>query len=129
MTVTINGKPPANPMGSCFDSAAHALVQMGDTQGVIDIRVCHGIGISNVPGEPAEAISHAWIEVLTLRWGRIAIDAVWMLSQPAELYRSNLQVSLVKEYSRELFMKKWHETGYPGPWEDCLQALTKEGKR
>jgi hypothetical protein len=126
--ITINGRPPVNPIGTCFDSAARVFITL-DSYRWHAARICHGIGVSNLPGEEGEPIAHAWIEAYDKEHGRIAIDTTWMLAQPAKHYRENLQVSFVKDYTFVEFMQKWQETNYPGPWEEKLIALTKEGKQ
>lgn len=121
--ITCGGRKPVNPIGSCFDSAAQCILQISDA------KMCHGIGVSNMPGQPQDFIAHAWLEAFDKDEGEmIALDTTWMIAQPARIYRKNLKLGYVVEYSREEFIKRWAESGPPGPWDLKIMALTKEGK-
>lgn len=86
--ITLNGKPPANPWGSCFDVAAHNLMGNLDIEGMV---MCHGVGISNKPGQEGERIAHAWIEFDHTIHGRVAVDPIWLIAQSADHYRETLK--------------------------------------
>lgn len=116
---------PPNPWGSCFDAAAWNLVRNDDWG---NPRMCHGICVANKPGEEGTLIAHAWIELDHPEHGRIAIDPIWLVAQPADHYRKTLQVSYVAMYSRAEFLRLWAERNYPGPWDERVRALTIEGK-
>lgn len=116
---------PPNPWGSCFDAAAWILVGNGD---LASARMCHGIGVANKPGEEGTPIAHAWIELDHPEHGRVAIDPIWLVAQPADRYRENLQVEYVVTYRRAEFLRLWAERGFPGPWDEKVFSLTVEGK-
>jgi hypothetical protein len=122
----VNGEKAANPFGSCFDAAAYNLLANYES-GIENMTMCHGIGTANYPGQEGKRICHAWIEFDHAQ-GRAAIDPIWLIAQPAELYRTNLKVELVIEYSKQQFMKTWLDTDYPGPWDARIMALTKGEK-
>ena len=126
--ITVLGKEPVNPIGTCFDSATTIFIRLSPSE-FRDAKLCHGIGISNYPGQPDEPIAHAWIEATDKSYGRVALDPIWMVMQPASVYRKNLQVSLVIEYSYRFFLKKWREKKYPGPYDKRILAMTIEGKK
>lgn len=117
---------PANPFGSCFDSAARYM--LADWTGYRDVTMCHGIGISNKPGEEGEKIAHAWIEVWSRDTGTLAIDPIWMVAQPAALYRKNLKVEYAITYPRKKFIKMWIKKEFPGPFDNKIKRYTLEGK-
>ena len=116
-----------NPFGSCFDAAAHNLLGNYNS-GVGNMMMCHGVGISNHPDSMAQPISHAWVE-FDHPEGRAAFDPIFLLAQPAELYRRNFKAEYVVEYTKEEFMRLWKEDDYPGPWDERIKQLTTEGKR
>ncbi len=120
----MTGAPP-NPWGSCFDAPAWNLAG-NDEWG--SPRMCHGIGVANKPGQEGTPIAHAWIELDHPQHGRIAIDPIWLLAQPADRYRENLQAEYVVTYSRAEFLRLWARHGFPGPWDEKVHALTVEGK-
>lgn len=120
----IDGKMAPNPFGSCFDAAAHNFIGNMEVESMV---MCHGIGIANYPGQEGQRICHAWIE-FDHPQGRAAMDPIWLMAQPVDIYRKNFQVELVVEYSKDDFIAKWKETGFPGPWDERVWALTKEAK-
>lgn len=72
-------------------------------------------------------MAHAWLEIY--QDGRkLAIDTTWMLAQPAKLYRRNLKLKYVVEYTASEFTVMWRKAGMPGPYDDKIKAKTKEGK-
>jgi len=56
-----------------FDSAAHNFV-FGETES--GDRICHGVGIANMPGQEGQTFSHAWIE-FTKDGARMASNTIW----------------------------------------------------
>ena len=116
---------PPNPWGSCFDAAAWNLAG-NDDWGFP--QMCHGIGTSNKPGEEGTLVAHAWIEFDHPTHGRIAIDPIWLLAQPADRYRRTFQAEYVVTYSRAEFLRLWAAHDQPGPWDERVRALTVEGK-
>lgn len=123
--ITVNGKKPVNRLGSCFDSAGAVILKIKEPQAIM----CHGLGIANLPGQEGEIIAHAWVEFTDQKEGRIAVDPIWMIAQPVDLYRKNLKTFLVIEYKRKVFLKLWKERGYPGPYDRRIKEFTLEGKR
>lgn len=113
---------PPNAWGSCFDAAAFNLLANKDEKG---LRMCHGIGIANKPGQEGTRIAHAWLEC-ELKMGRVALDPVWLVFQSADLYRYKLQVERVVEYTFEDFMHFWKEHGFPGPWDEEIRKCTSD---
>lgn len=118
----MGGRKPVNPIGQCFDSAAWCLIDLGSK-----MTMCHGIGVSNMPGEEKDFIAHAWLEAMH-EGQKVALDTTWMLAQPADLYRKNLQLSYVIQYNYHDFIKLWADRGFPGPYDKRIAAVTKEGK-
>lgn len=120
------GREPINPIGSCFDSSAHQLVYGGDEYNPPGTYMCHGIGISNMPGEEGKQIGHAWLEY-RVEGGAIAIDTTWGLQAPAHQYRSLIKIAYAVEYTRDEFFQLWKQHGYSGPWDSRIKAIT-DGK-
>jgi len=118
----VNGKAPVNPWGSCFDSAAHNLLANTDC----DVTMCHGVGISTHPASAGKKIAHAWLEFDHEKYGRLAIDPIYLIAQRAEIYRKNLQAELVVTYSAREFIALWTKHDYPGPYDDRVKMHTKE---
>lgn len=124
--ITINGRKPVNPIGTCFDSAAWAIVGRRDISA--NPVMCHGIGVTNIPGEEPVPMAHAWIEFTNRAGRRLALDTTWMIGQRAKKYRRSLQISLVIEYPFKQFCALWIKHNFPGPYDDRIRALTLEGK-
>lgn len=120
-------KSPPNPFGTCFTSAAVILLD-NIMDGFNEFTMCHGIGISNYPGQEGQKIAHAWLEVEHPEKGMCAIDPIWLMVQPAKAYRDNLYVSTVVEYTPDEFMALWRQSDYPGPYEPEILKYTIEGK-
>jgi hypothetical protein len=116
---------PPNPWGSCFDSAAHNLIANRDVDG---LRMVHGIGIANRPGQEGLRVAHAWLEFPHEKVGKVAFDPIWLKFVPADLYRKNLQVQYSVEYTRWDFMDLWHKHEFPGPWDEKIKKYTSEGR-
>jgi len=117
--VEIMGGEPINEMGSCFDAAAMTFCSPGQDIVPTD-RLCHGLGIANMPGQEGEIIAHAWIEFD--RGGtRFAYEAIWGVVIPAKNLRSDLKVSYVVEYTVEEVRKNWTIHNMPGPWDEKIK--------
>lgn len=122
--LTVNGKSPANAFGSCFDAAAHNLLgNYNDSPE--NMVMCHGIGISNYPGEEGKRIAHAWIEFDHPK-GRVAFDPIYLIAQSAEIYRRNFKAEIVIEYTKEEFIGLWEKNDYPGPFDERILSLTRK---
>lgn len=122
--LTVNVSQAKNPFGSCFDAAAWNLLANIDN-GVDNMKMCHGIGVSNYPGEEGKRISHAWIEFDHPK-GRCAVDPIFLTAQLADDYRKNFNAEIVVEYSTDEFIVLWKERGFPGPFDDRIMALTED---
>lgn len=66
------GRKPINPIGQCFETAIRQLLFAGDAPD--DARLCHGLGIANMPGQEGKVMAHAWVEYDHPGHGRIAMD-------------------------------------------------------
>lgn len=119
-------REPINPIGKCFDSSAHQAVYGDDPPE--DMRICHGIGIANMPGEEGHQMGHAWLE-WSLREKRIAFDTTWGVATCAAHYRKMLRVSYVVEYTRDEFLKNWIAHDMPGPWDEKIREVTDAVRR
>ncbi len=113
-----------NPFGSCFDAAACNLLANID-DGVKNMKMCHGIGISNHPDSMGKKICHAWVEFDHPKC-RVAVDPIFLIAQPAEFYRQNFKAEIVVEYTEKEFVRLWKEKGFPGPFDKNIAALTKD---
>lgn len=122
--LTVNGHPPQNPFGSCFDAAAWNLLHNLQS-GMGDMRMCHGVGISNHPDSMGKKIAHAWVE-FDHPQGRAAFDPIFLLAQSAEIYRKNFKTEIVVEYTTEEFIRLWKKSEFPGPYDVRVAALTKD---
>lgn len=114
-------KEPVNPIGSCFDSAAAQLFAGGEPPP--GLRLCHGIGIANTPGQEGRRIGHAWIE-FDHPQERAAFDTTWDVITGAAHYRAQLHLEYVIEYTREEALALWIKHNYPGPWDERIKAVT-----
>jgi hypothetical protein len=119
--VELMGRPPVNPVGECFESAIRqALFPPDPPPG---LRLCHGIGIANAPGQEGSTMGHAWVE-----WNaglrRVALDTTWGVVQEASAYRANFQLSHVREYTRDQAGLLWRLHDMPGPWDLKIRTVT-----
>lgn len=113
------GRKPINPIGNCFDNCALQAILMKNPPE--NLRICHGIGVANMPGQIGNAIGHAWLE-----WDGLVYDTTWGCIVYAKKYREDLKISFVVEYSRSQFLKLWKKHDYPGPWENkILRVINK----
>lgn len=120
-----DGRKQVNPIGTCFDSSAHVLINLIH-YGIRPI-MCHGIGVSNLPGEKPGPMAHAWLEFF-MQGAKVALDTTWMVAQPVKKYRKDLKLKFVIEYPATEFVVMWKKAKMPGPFDDRIAALTKEGK-
>lgn len=116
----IMGKEPINPIGSCFDSSAFQFLFADDTPQ--DARLCHGVGIANMPGQEGRKIAHAWIEFDD--GCRTAYDTTWGVRALVSVYRNQLQLDYIVEYTHEEAFRLWRKTDYPGPWDSKIKAIS-----
>jgi hypothetical protein len=119
-------REPLNPIGSCFDSVAHNILMNSNVPK--DALICHGIGVSNMPGQEGEIMAHAWIECEYegIKW---AADTTWDAMVPAAAYREKFFLNYVCEYTQKEFMENWQTSEYPGPWDSKIKKVinTKKG--
>lgn len=120
------GRAPVNPIGTCFDTAAFQLIA---PEAPPSVRLCHGIGIANLPGQEGLEMAHAWIELVTNLGQKIALDTTWGDKALAERYRQELQLSYVVEYTQEQALELWKKHDYPGPWDERILAITERNKK
>ena len=122
------GQEPLNPIGTCFDSAAHQMVHGEEPPP--SLRMCHGIAVANMPGQEGLTIGHACVECFDDTKGVVvAIDTTWGVVQSAAKYRADLKLSHVTEYDRETFIRMWTANGYPGPWDNNIKLITDKKDR
>lgn len=124
-------KRPLNPIGTCFDFVAHQVLCNEDLPS--NAYICHGIGISNMPGQEGEIMAHAWIEFHDEEHGTIAADTTWDEMRYADLYRKTIQARRVVQYSQKEFMQLWQDFEYPGPWDyeikQVIKSYSNKGKK
>lgn len=117
------GMQPFNPIGECFDSAMHQIIFGEDPPK--DVRLYHGIGISNAPGQEGNIMKHAWLQWTTDKGRYIAYDSTWGVMLPADRYREHLQISYEVYYTRDEAFALWRKHDYPGPWDPKIMAVGK----
>jgi len=110
------GRKAINPIGQCFDSTAHQVLDWVLKKRVAG-KVCHGIGVATMPGQEGNVIKHAWIEE-----NGFAYDTTWGVRVPADEYRAGLGLSYFVEYSIADFMLNWLMNDFPGPWDSKIEA-------
>lgn len=118
---------PLNPIGQCFESAAHQFVHARKQNPPSTIMV-HGVGVANFPGQEGSPIGHAWLEMTNNRGVKVALDTTWGIATPIDNYRKLIQVSFTVEYTFEGFVALWRLHGFPGPWHPRIKAAIEEGK-
>jgi len=106
---------PINPLGECFDSSFHCLV---DDRTDKTAKLCHGIGIANAPGQEGMKMKHAWLEN-----NGIAFDTTWGVKQKASVYRENLKLNYVVEYSKDEAFKLGLASDHTGPWDKKIKLI------
>jgi hypothetical protein len=113
------GKQPINPFGQCFDAVGFQAVLGEDPPA--DLKICHGIGIANMPGQEGLEIAHAWLE-----WGGAAYDCIWGVRVPLSVARKDF--SYVVEYSRSEFLSLWLKHDFAGPWDAKIAAVIERNR-
>ena len=127
-SLKMEGRKPLNPIGQCFESALHAYFQLRklELEGSIrNLRLVHGIGTANMPGQEGESIAHAW---LTFERDKelLAFEPTWGVVVPAENVTRDLQVSYKVTYDyRDLVMVITMNNNIDiGPWDsEILKVL------
>jgi hypothetical protein len=118
-------RKPVNPVGECFDHAIHQLLAPGDAPS--SARLCHGIGVANMPGQEGNRMAHAWVEFVDNAGRKLAIDTTWGMIQPAYKYRKDGRLDYVVEYTVEQARLLWEINNMPGPWDPAIRAVA-DGK-
>jgi hypothetical protein len=114
--IKVMGKDPINSLGSCFDAAG---INFLNNETDSSDRICHGLGIANMPGQEGRLMGHAWIE-FDRDGTRMAFDAIWGIVARAQDYRETLQLKYSVEYTKEQFLGYWKFYDYPGPWDKMI---------
>lgn len=120
-----NGVTPVNPLGMCFDLVGFQAIGPEGIDGYRPptLRICHGIGIANYPGQEGTRIGHAWLEWQDAKKGHVALDTTYQVCQPAEHYRKSLQLEYVVEYTFKEFVSLWAKYDIPGPFDPKIKAV------
>lgn len=123
--IEIMGQEPIMPIGKCFDNAGFFLMSLAlNEKPPSNLFLCHGIGISNAPGEDGLTIAHAWLEI-----GDQAFDPVWGVLQNRNEYRAGLRLSYVINYSIYEALDLWMKHDYPGPWDPVILRISDKGDK
>ncbi len=117
------GREPLNEIGQCFETAIRQACFAPDANE--SIRLCHGLGVANAPGQEGLVMGHAWVELVDPIKGKLAFDTTWGTVQPAEQYRLGGKVFYVVEYTREVALCLWKLHNYPGPWDLRIKSEMK----
>jgi hypothetical protein len=115
------GQKPVNPIGSCFDTVAYQAVFAPDPPE--DMRICHGIGVANMPGQEGAPIGHAWIEFTNCFGQKVAMDTTWGKYVFASVYREQIKISYCVEYTKHEFVQLWYEKDHSGPWDAKIKKV------
>jgi hypothetical protein len=127
--IKLMGRKPINPIGECFESSIQCLLNPKLNDEIIklkNVKLCHGIGITNFNNENGEKFAHSWIEY-EVEGGKIAIDTTWGLQISALKYRKDLQLNYVVEYTPQKALKNW-EKGVP-PWNKKIRKIIDDYKK
>lgn len=119
------GGEPLNPIGQCFESAAHQFVYARNPPSTIMV---HGIVVTNFPGEEGQLAGHAWLEFTNYRGQHVALDTTWGKAFARDAYRQHLQVSYFVEYNPKEFFGLWYTKKMPGPWDAKIKAVVEDAK-
>lgn len=109
-----------NPIGKCFDAVGHQVMLEPRPR----MMICHGLVVENCGPNIGKTIAHAWIEI-----DGLAYDCIWGFKCSVAQYRQDAKASNVIRYTRDEFMRLWHETDFPGPWDKTIFAHTSDGQR
>lgn len=126
-TIAAVGHLPINPMGECFSSAAAQVLLTENLPE--DVRLCHGIGRAQAPGEEGEPMGHAWVEYSTTKGLRVAIDTTWGVYVPAEDYRRDAQIEYCVEYSPAEVRALSKPPRPVGPWDAHILEFYSRGEK
>jgi len=122
----MGGRKPMNPIGECFDSSLCCLLVPKLNKEIInlkDIKLCHGIGVANMPGQEGEKMAHAWLEFTNEKGVRVALDTTWGVSTQANHYRKSIKINYVVEYIPQEALENWKKEN--APWDKKIKQLTK----
>ena len=124
--IELMGKKPMNPIGECFDSSLHCLLNPELNQEIIklkDVKLCHGIGIANIPGQEGREMAHAWIEYTRENGKRAALDTTWGVATGADHYHKGIESNYVVEYTPEEALENWKKG--VAPWDKKIKQISK----
>lgn len=126
--IKIMGKEPINPIGECFESSTMCLLNPKLNKEIIklkNVRLCHGIGISNMYGTKDTKIAHSWIEYThefeDVGNKRMAIDTTWGIQILSSVYRKQLKLKYVIEYTPKEALENWKKE--VPPWDQKIKNI------
>jgi hypothetical protein len=128
--IKLMGMEPINPIGECFESSTLCLLDPtlnGEIRNLKELKLCHGVGTANMPGIEGKKIAHGWIECTKEDGKRWAIDTTWGVGIPASIYRKQLKISYIIEYTPFEAFKLWIEKGV-APWDKKLKKIINKNK-
>ena len=119
------GHEPLNPIGQCFESAAHQFVYARNPP---QTKMIHAIVTTNFPGEEGQLAGHAWLECTNRNGQSVALDTTWGKFFLRDAYRENLNISYFVEYNLQQFVTLWRFNNMPGPWDAKIKAVVEDAK-
>lgn len=122
LAVKEKGSKPINPIGTCFDSAALQLIHGKTPPELSDLKLCHGITISTMPGQEGRKIAHAWLEY-KMNGVETAWDTTWNDVASKKQYREEVNLHHIVEYTKEEAWSLWAKHDYPGPWDRKIKEV------
>ena len=131
----MGGLEPQAPIGMCFTAALDALSVLQDKAlngEASDVKLVHGIGTANMPGQEGRTIAHAWIEFNHKQSDqRMVMEPIWCIVTTAKNLRESLKVSYSVEYSLEDLKTLMFKDGRfdTGPWDEKINALAEGVKQ
>lgn len=118
----MGGRKPVNPIGQCFESAIRQACFAEYPEGA-QVKLCHGIGVANLPGQEGCPMGHAWVEVI-IPGQRVALDTTWGVRRLAADYRRDMKLEFVLEYTPAAALTLWRLHDMPGPWHRRIREIT-----
>ncbi len=117
IAVQKTGRRPMNKIGDSFASTAN--LAMVDKAIPLNITICHGIGVTKLPGQKEKLIAHAWIEDEK----GFAYDTTWGLKLKAKDYKYDLKIRHMVRYKFREFILLWFQKKSVGPWDEKIKAV------
>ena len=115
------GRKPLNPIGQCFETVAHDV--LNNEFFPEEITICHAVIEANMPGQEGQEAGHAWIE-FELHSSVAAADTTWGVMTQADHYRSQLKTRNIIEYNKQEFLGLWKSHDFPGPFDHKIKTIT-----